>query len=85
MKLPLASFQGRVVVTDSPVIGLAGAVAVPESALTTYRPTLAFTAVLPLPNRSYAAPNRGVMSFQFTDSFTSVVKSRVGASGPGPM
>src|ERR1044071_5371493 len=25
-----------------------------------------FTAVLPLPNRSYAAPKRGLMSFQFT-------------------
>src|SRR6185503_11243080 len=28
----------------------------------TYRPSVAFTAVLPLPNRSYAAPSRGLRS-----------------------
>ena len=84
MPNPPRSFQGRFVVIPSAVMGLAGAVELPESALMTYRPKLAFRAVLPLPNRSYDTPTRGVMSFQFTDSFSSVVKSRVGASGPGP-
>src|SRR5262245_38880160 len=32
---------------------------------TTYRPTLALSAVLPLPKRSYEMPNRGSTSFQF--------------------
>ncbi len=31
-----------------------------------YFPMLNFTAVLPLPNRSYAAPIRGVRSLQWT-------------------
>src|SRR5262245_13272404 len=31
----------------------------------TYRATLALTAVLPLPNRSYEMPRRGLRSFQF--------------------
>src|SRR5688572_7630044 len=80
MKLPFASFQFRFVVSASPVTGLAGAVDVPESAFTMYFPTLPFTAVLPLPNTSHAAPNRGVTSFQFTESLAAVVKLRKGAS-----
>ena len=33
--------------------------------LATYRPNVTFTAVLPLPNRSYAAPRRGARSLKF--------------------
>src|SRR6478752_1348887 len=36
-----------------------------------YLPMLALTAVLPLPNRSYAPPMRGVTFFQFGTSSTS--------------
>ena len=43
MKLPLASFQFRFVVSARPVTGLAGAVDVPESAFTMYLPTLPFS------------------------------------------
>jgi hypothetical protein len=84
VKFPFASVQDRLVVTARAVMGLAGAVAAPESALMTYLPKLALRAVLPFPNRSYATPTRGVMSFQFTDSTRSVVKSLFGASVPGP-
>ena len=47
---------------------------------------LNFTAVLPLPNRSYATPSRGVTSFQFGTPVTSPnVRLRVGTCGPGPI
>src|SRR5687767_2239954 len=36
----------------------------------TYRLTVAFTAVLPVPNRSYATPSLGLRSFQFGTSGT---------------
>ena len=85
MKLPLASFQLRFVVSARPVTGLAGAVDVPESAFTMYLPMLPFRAVLPLPNTSHAAPNRGVRSFQFTESLAAVVKLRLGVNVEGPM
>src|SRR5262245_35631713 len=37
---------------------------------TTYLLSVYFSAVLPSPNRSYATPNRGEMSFQFGTFFT---------------
>src|SRR5437764_8093045 len=36
----------------------------------TYRPAVNFKAVLPLPNRSYATPSLGSMSFQLGASYT---------------
>src|SRR5437764_15446407 len=63
-KLLLASFQTRAVCVTSVLAGLFAAAYRIESC-STPRLTLALIAVLPLPNKSYAAETRGLMSFQF--------------------
>src|SRR3989442_13194363 len=60
-KLPLASDHVRFAVVTIALTGLsARATDVPTDC--TYRPSDALSAVLPLPNRSYAAPSRGETS-----------------------
>src|SRR5262245_57387230 len=70
LKLRLLSVHVRAVLVEIAEIGLF-ARAVTLGSQVTYRPTVPFTAVLPLPNRSYAAPSRGSTSFQFGTSLTS--------------
>src|SRR5580704_16688504 len=57
------SFQTRLTWFTDAFTGLASE-AIPVVRDSTYRPTLAFTAVLPFPNKSHAAPNRGSRSVQ---------------------
>ncbi len=52
MKSPLRSFQVRVAVVTMAAVGLARPVIVVRLSACRYRPMLALTAVLPLPNRS---------------------------------
>src|SRR5262245_29519773 len=58
------------------------AVLIPSCA--TPRVALAFTAVLPLPNKSYDTPIRGFTSFQCTTSAPGKVKLRLGTYLVGP-
>jgi hypothetical protein len=58
----LASFQARDVVVWKVTPGLLMVYASPAYALCRYLLTFTFSAVLPLPKTSYAAPIRGVMS-----------------------
>src|SRR5438128_827297 len=64
MKFPFVSVHLRLALLTAETIGLIKSL-YPVVTACTYRPTLAFTAVLPVPNRSKATPTRGLMSFQF--------------------
>src|SRR5207244_4653129 len=61
--LPLASFHERVVLLIELFNGLYCRTW-PLPVIATYRPNDTLNAVLPLPKRSYAAPIRGLRSFQ---------------------
>src|SRR5262249_5808715 len=64
LKLALASAHVRLTLFTDAVIGLFALMS--STAITsTYRPSDALSAVLPLPNRSYDTPSRGFRSFQF--------------------
>src|SRR5215831_6721212 len=62
------SFQARVSLAIMVTSGLALSVVLNAARPTPlkYRAKLALTAVLPLPNRSYDTPTRGLRSFQFS-------------------
>src|SRR5690349_18906888 len=77
------SLHVRVVLVASLFTGFAPDVLC-AAAPDTYLFRLTFTAVLPFPNRSYAAPIRGVMSFHAIAGVSGNDRSRVGTSGPGP-
>src|SRR5262245_59445368 len=70
MRSLLESLQGRVAVLTDVRNGLTSFMMLTLCSSATYRPTVALTAVRPLPNRSYDAPIRGLMSFQFGTSGT---------------
>src|SRR5579859_4957827 len=67
MKFPLVSFHVRNALLTRVFNGLL-AVAVAVDSLATYRPQLARSTLLPLPDRSHATPTRGSMSFQLGTS-----------------
>src|SRR5438046_1569105 len=62
-KFLLASAHERVVVTTIRLTGLRPAAMPVAESPCTYLLRVAFSAVFPLPKRSYAAPRRGVRSF----------------------
>src|SRR5438093_8433698 len=63
MKFPLESPHPRFTELIDVLIGLLALVIVGTAAFDTYRPSATFSAVFPLPKRSYAAPTRGSKSF----------------------
>ena len=58
------SFQPRVVFVAVRISGFISRSLLLAVIASRYFPMLNLTAVFPVPNRSYATPNRGVMSFQ---------------------
>ena len=69
--MPLASSQPRKLFVTDLEIGLAMFPAISSvPSFATYRPAVNFSAVLPLPNKLYAIPSLGSMSFQLGASYT---------------
>src|SRR6187455_2654746 len=60
-------------------------VPLPSDSSTTYRLRVTFTAVLPFPNRSYAAPSRGDRSLNDLKFVSGNVTLRFGRRGAGPI
>src|SRR3954463_11919291 len=86
MKSWLASPHARVALSAMLAAGFASRVNDVRFGPSRYLPMLALTAVLPLPNKSYAPPMRGVTFFQFGALSTSGnTVLRFGTSGPGPL
>ena len=90
-KLPFASFHDRVAVVTTRCAGLSPSpkitfASLPRSAWpATYLPNEPLSAVLPLPNRSYAMPTRGEMSCHEIPLVGGSVKLRLGTSAAGPI
>src|SRR5579872_2470777 len=79
-KLPLRSVHARVAVCVTPPVAGPD----PAASASTYLLMLTFTAVLPLPNKSYTLESFGVMSFQSSSDVAGTITLRVGVSGVGP-
>jgi hypothetical protein len=81
-KSPSESVHVRVVLLTCVLTGFGSCAMLFKPWPARYLFTLTFTAVRPVPNTSYTAPIRGVMSFQFRLSCSGNVTSRPGTSGP---
>src|SRR6202163_1414206 len=85
-KSPLVSVHDRVALRAMFAAGLASRVKLVRFGPSRYRPMLALSAVLPLPNRSNAPPSRGDTFLQSGALSTSgKIALRPGTSGPGPL
>src|SRR5215470_10521435 len=82
-KFVLLSVHARVVLVTTRLIGLS-AVYVPAALeASRYLPRLALIAVFPFPNRSYAAPKRGVRSLKAVPLVAgNVIATGMNLSGP---
>src|SRR5262245_33483705 len=90
-KLPLASFHDRVALVTTRCAGFSPSpkmtfASLPRSAWpATYLPKEPFSAVLPVPNRSYALPAGGGMDGQGMPSVAGRVNLGFGTSAAGPI
>src|ERR1700688_1208739 len=85
-KSPLLSVHDRVAFSAMFAAGFASRVKLVRLGPSRYRPMLALSAVLPLPNRSNAPPSRGDTFFQSGAlSASGKIALRPGTSGPGPL
>src|SRR5437868_6648565 len=79
------SVHARVVLTATRISGFKSRSVLVAEKASMYFPRFTFSAVLPFPNRSYAAPTRGVMSLQLTPAVDRDGKSTTFlVSQPGP-
>src|SRR5712692_1231860 len=84
MKLRFPSVHARVVWVTVLAAGLAAAAIWSDARLCRYLLTLTFSAVLPLPNKSYTAPTCGVRSLRLRFFCAGNVRFRVGVNAVGP-